>query len=447
MIASFNPNDIPRFEEANVDMHVLLFGLFVSLGTGLASGIFPALSATLVNTGQQLRHGGRAIVGTSWRARNVLITGQVALSVVLLAGAGLLIRSYLTVLGEDRGFSQSTLTMSVNLDDHIKNADQVRRELMDRIRALSGVEIAGSIDDLPLSTYEDKGFLEVEGYVSKLKETVSVRETGGEYFRAMGIPLTAGRYLQDSDIASAIPAAYPYTAVVSKSFARRYFPNRDALGHRLRINGSPWSRIVGVVGDVRHSSLEEAPEPIVYYQNGLADSIAVRTIGPPDPIIRSIRNAVGALAPEATLTDIQTMNAYIDEASAARRFQTMALTLFASVALLLTLVGLYGLLSYAVRQRTAEIGVRMAMGASRSTILGMIMTYGLKLTSTGLVIGICLALVLTRGMEKFLYGIHTADPTTFLIVPALIILAALIACIAPAWRAARIEPLRALRHQ
>jgi predicted permease len=376
-----------------------------------------------------------------------LITVQVALSVVLLTGAGLLIRSYLAVLGENRGFSQSTLTMSINLDGQIKNADQVRRELMDRIRALPGVEIAGSIDDLPLSTYEDKGFLEVEGYVSNVKETVSVRETGGEYFRAMQIPLAAGRYLQEGDIASAKPAAYPYIAVVSQSFARRYFPNRSAVGHRLRINGSPWSRIVGVVGDVRHSSLEKTPEPIVYYQNGLADSVAVRTIGPPDPIVRSIRNAVSALAPEATVTDIQTMNAYTDEASARRRFQTVALTLFASVALLLTLVGLYGLLSYAVRQRTAEIGIRMAMGASRGKVVGMIVAYGLKLTSTGLVIGICLALALTRGLASFLYGIHPADPTTFLIVPALIILAAFIACIAPAWRAARIEPLLALRHQ
>lgn len=445
-VARLNPGDIPRFEEATLDMRVLLFGLFVSVGTGLISGIFPAVTASLVDVGGLLRQGGRGVAGASWRARNALIVSEIALAVVLLTGAGLLIRSYRFVEGEDKGFAESTLTMSVLLDEPAKNADALRRELMDRIRAVPGVAAAGSIDDLPLSTFQDKGYIEVEGRPSRLKELASGRETGGEYFRAMQIPLLAGRYLDDNDIAAGA-AQWPKAVAVSESFARRYFPGRNAVGHRLRINGSPWSPIVGVVGDVRHSSLEEAPEPIVYCQNGLADSVAIRTVGAPEAIVRSIQGVVTGFHAGFTVADVQTMSRYVDQAAARRRFQTVALTSLAGVAVLLALVGLYGLLSYAVRQRTAEIGVRVAMGASRNAVIRMVALYGLKLASAGLAIGLCLALALTRAMASFVYGIRAADPLTFAAVPAFTIAVAVIACIAPSWKAASIDPVVALRQQ
>jgi predicted permease len=322
----------------------------------------------------------------------------------------------------------------------------VSRELMNRIQAVPGVLVTGSIDDLPLSTAEDKGSIEAEGYVSHLHQWTSVCVTAGEYFRAMQIPLIAGRYLNDSDI-PAPSTGWLKTVVVSKSFAKHYFPGRDAVGHRVRVNDSRWSTIVGVVGDVRNSSLEEAPPPTVYSQGGVADSVVVRTIGPPDAIIPSIRRAVSALNAGVTLTDIQTMNQYVDQASALRRFQTVALTSFAGAAVFLALVGFYGLLSYAVTQRTAEIGVRVAMGASPSAIVGMVVRYGLKLTSAGLAIGVCLGLALTRAVAGFLYGVRAVDPITFLAVPAFIIAVAVIACIVPAWRAACIDPVRALKQQ
>ncbi len=445
-VAKLNPGDIPRFEETTLDMRVLLFGLSVSIGTGLISGIFPAVSASLVNVGDLIRQGGRGIAGASWRARNALIVSEIALAVVLLTGAGLLIRSYLFVQGEDKGFAESTLTMSVLLDEPTKNADTLRRELMNRIRAVPGVQVAGSIDDLPLSKFQDKGYVELEGRPSRLKQLASGRATGGEYFRAMQIPLIAGRYLDDNDI-PASSAAWPKAVVVSDSFAKRYFPSENAVGHRLRINGSLWSPIVGVVGDVRHSTLEEAPEPIIYCQNGLADSVAIRTIGPPEVIVASIRRAVSDFNAGFTVTDVQTMNQYVDRAAARRRFQTVALTSFAGVAVLLALVGLYGLLSCAARQRTAEIGVRVTMGASRGAVIRMVALYGLKLASVGLMIGVCLAFALTRAMASFLYGVRAVDPLTFVAVPAFIIAVAVIACIAPAWKAACIDPVNALRHQ
>ena len=446
LVVKLNPGDIPRFEETAVDWRVLLFGLSVAAGTGFAAGILPAISASFVNVSELLRQGGRGTAGGSWSARNALVVAEISLAVVLLAGAGLLIRSYLVVQGEDKGFALSTLTMSITLEEQAQGADLFRRELMRRIQALPGVQAAGSVDDLPLGSNEDIGFLAVEGYTSKLKQWVRARGAAGEYFRAMQIPLIAGRYLNDGDIA-AKPFEMEHGVVVSESFAKRYFPGRNALGHRLGINRPARNTIVGIVGDVRHSSLEEAPEPIVYAQNGLADSVAIRTFGSPEAIVASIRKEVTAFGAGAAVTDVQTMSQYVDQAAARRRFQTVALTAFAGVAVFLTLVGLYGLIAYSVRQRTAEIGVRVALGATPGAMLRMIILAGLKLALAGLGIGVCQALVLARGMASFLYGIPAIDPVTFLAVPAFMIAVTLMACIAPAWRAARIDPVEALRQQ
>ena len=341
VVARLNPGDIPRFEETTLDTGVLLFGLAAAIGTGLIAGAIPAVSASVVSVGELLRQGGRGIARGSLRARNALIVSEVALAVVLLAGAGLLIRSYLAVQSEDKGFSPSTLTMSVVLDQQdAKLGTTASRELIERIQAIPGVQAVGAIGDLPLSGAEDKAVITVEGRVSHRQEYQSVREVGGEYFRAMQIPLIAGRYLTDRDMQPR-PNVMPPGVVVSKSFAARYFPGRDAVGRHLRIDGlewgSAWSTIVGVVGDVRHTSLEEAPEPIIYAQNGVADCVVVRTVGPPDAVIPSIRRVVNTLNSGVALEDIQTMHQYVDQAAARRRFQTVVLIAFAGIALLLAL--------------------------------------------------------------------------------------------------------------
>jgi predicted permease len=447
VIVKLNPRDIPRFEETTLDLRVLLFCSLASVATGFVAGLVPALSASVVDINAQLRQGGRGIAGGSLRVRNILIVAEVALSVVLLAGAGLMIRSYLFVQNEDKGFAASTLTMSIQLDPQTKESDRIRRELMDRIRVLPGVEIAGSIDDLPLSTAQDKGFLEVEGRVSARNELVSARTTAGEYFGAMQIPLIAGRYLKDSDISKKPNEWMPENVVVSKSFAERYFPNANGIGHRLRINESSWARIAGVVGDVRHSGLESAPEPTVYLQDGKVDTLVVRTAEAPDAVIRSVRQIIRAFDPAGVVTDIRTMRQYVDQAAARRRFQTIVLTSFAGIAVFLVLAGLVGLLSFAVQQRMAEISIRMVVGASRGSIVRMVILHGLKLTSAGVLIGISAAMTLTRLMTTFIYGVYAIDPLTFLTVPALIIIAAVIACGVPARKAAGIDPLNAWRCQ
>jgi predicted permease len=446
VVVKLNPGDIPRFEETVLDWRVLLFGLAVSIGTGFAAGILPAISASSVNVSGLLRQGGRGAAGGSWSARNALVVAEISLAVVLLAGAGLLIRSYLVVQGEDKGFAPSTLTMNVTLDEQTHGSDLFRRELMRHIQDLPGVQAAGSIDDLPLGSNEDIGFLVVEGYTSKLKQWVRARGTAGEYFPGMQIPLIAGRYLNDADIA-AKPFEMEESVVVSESFAKRYFPGRNALGRRLGINGPARSTIVGVVGDVRDSSLEEAPEPIVYAQNGLADTVVIRTFGSPESIVASVRKEVTAFGAGSTVTDIQTMSQYVDQAAARRRFQTVALTAFACIAVFLTLVGLHGLIAFAVRQRTAEIGVRMALGATPGAMIRMVILSGLKLTFAGLAIGVCSALALARGMATFIYGIPAIDPVTFLGVPAFMLAITFIASVFPAWKAAQIDPVDALRQQ
>ena len=445
-VVRLNPGDIPRFEETTLDTGVLLFGLSVSMATGLIAGIFPAISASRVNVGDLLRHGGRGVVGMPLFARNVLVVLQVAVAVVLLAGAGLFIRSYLRVQGEDKGFAASTLTLSVLHDASLGNADALLRDVMNRIRALPRVEAAGSVDDLPLSTFEDKGFLEVEGYASPQKRFVAVRETAGEYFRAMQIPLIEGRYLDDSDI-SPDPKKWPRTALVSESFARQYFPGRPAQGHRFRVNEEVWSTIVGVVGDVRHSGMEDLPEPIVYYQSGVADSVAIRTASAPGANVPLVRTAVQAASPGLRITDVQTMSRYVDQATARRRFQTVALVSFAAVAVFLALGGMCGLLSHVVLQRTGEIGIRMALGASRRAVIGMVVRYGLTLTSAGLALGLGISFTLTHVLASFLYGVRPFDPVTFIMVAALALAVAVMAAIAPALRAANVDPLTALRQQ
>jgi putative ABC transport system permease protein len=369
---------------------------------------------------------------------------QIAVAVVLLAAAGIFIRSYQRVLGEDKGFAGSTLTLSIFSD--LPHAEPLLLDLMNRIRVLPGVQAAGSIDDLPLSNYEDKGFLEVDGYTSAGNELVAVRETAGEYFQAMRIRLIEGRYLDDRDI-SFKGKQRPSTVEVSEGFAKHYFPGRSAVGHRLRVNGSNWSTIVGVVGDVRHSGMEATPEPIIYYQNAAADTVAIGTVGNPGAIIPLVRSAVSAVGNDLSVINIQTMNEYVDQATARRHFQTVTLACFAGAAVLLALVGFYGLVSYAVAQRTMEVGVRMALGAPRGAVLGMIVRYGLTLTFMGLIFGLGVSFALTRTLTSFLYGVSASDPVTFTLVPALTSAIAIAASLVPAWRAACVDPVSALRHQ
>ena len=452
ILARLDPGDIPRFEEVSVDGRVLLFALLISLGTGFVFGILPALASSRVRVSELLRQGGgRGIAGGSSRARHALIVTDVALAVVLLAGAGLLIRSYLNVQGQNKGFAPSTLTMRLAGDRQSLTGQRVAaltRSVIGQVASLPGVLAAGGTSALPLSHAESVSTFRVDGYPNRPNQSAAWRETAGDYFQAMQMRLIAGRFLNSGDI-PAQPSAVPPAVVVSESFARVFFPGGKAIGGRVQRGepGKVWSTVVGVVADVRHTNIEKSPQPTLYEPSWFADSLAIRTALPPEAVVSSIRNVVHGVDPAIALSDIQTMRQRTTEAASRRRFQTVLLAAFAGIAVFLALVGLYGLLSYAVRQRTTEIGVRMALGAGRGAVVGLVVRHGLMLTGAGLAIGLLAAGAVSRSIATLLYGVHAFDPVTFVAVPVFLLVAAFIACFVPAWKAARIDPISALRQQ
>jgi predicted permease len=326
---------------------------------------------------------------------------------------------------------------------------EMSRTAVERVAALPGVVSAGATNALPLSHHESTSTFRVEGYNNRPNQMAGWRQAAGDFFGAMQIPLIAGRYLASDDIASQ-PTPVPRAVVVNETFARVYFPGRSAVGGRLQRGapGGAWSTIVGVVADVRHSNLETPATPTIYEPSWSdASSLAIRTTLPPDAMISAVRHAVRESGLPFLLVNIQTMRERSSEAEARRRFQTVLLAAFAGIAVFLALVGLYGLLAYAVRQRTAEIGVRMAMGAQRSQVVGMVLWDGLMLTAAGLLIGLPAAGMAARWGASLLYGIHVLDPVTFVAAPVLMMAAAALACFLPAWKASRVDPVRSLRHQ
>ncbi|HZQ55656.1 MAG TPA: ABC transporter permease [Bryobacteraceae bacterium] len=455
ILGHINPGDIPRFGETSVDTQVLLVSLAVSIGTGLLFGILPALSASRVNIADLLKQGGsaRGVAGTSNRLRQALVTIQVALSVVLLVGAGLLIRSYLKLAGENPGFSSSSLTFSLPVDEHYRTPEQrgeLYQRLLEQVRRLPGVQAVGAASGIPLDHYESVSWFQVEGYSNKPSQTVNTRTVTPGYFNAIGISMKKGRAFGQYDV-----SARAGVVIVNQAFARTYFPGRDAIGGHIRfeLSNHPggWSTVVGVVNDVRHSSLEEAPRPAVFQPAwvGLNNHtmFAVRAAVPSGQLLRSLRSVLRRLDPALAFDDVHTMGERIWEADARRRFETFLLAAFAGLAVFLAAIGLYGLMSYSVRQRTSELGVRMALGATRPTLLLMVLREGIVLVGSGLVLGLATAFGLTRLIGSWLYGVAPTDPVTFLFVLVFLVLLTVCACLIPGCNATRVDPASALRYE
>jgi predicted permease len=414
--------------------------------------MLPAVSASRIHLALALQSGvTRSVVSAQSRGRNLLIIGEVALVLVLLTGAGVLLRSYQKLVEVQPGFATSTITFNVGLDARFSKPELRRgyfHRLLDAITAIPGVQSTGAITILPLSHAGSMTFLWVDGYRHNAPNTlIEDDEATPGYFNAMGTPLLAGRFFTPADRDNS-----PKVVIVNASFEKKYFSGQSAVGHRLRtgdVEKGPWATIVGVVADVHSESLEQAPQAQIYSpfwqdDNGGAN-IATRASLPPDALITSIQRTARSVDSTVAIANLQTMQQAVAASTARRRFQTTLLSIFASVALLLALIGLYGLLAYSVRQRIQEIGVRIALGASRSRVIGMVVRQGLRLVLAGLIVGLCAAFAGVRLLAGMLYGIRTYDPWTFIAAPLLVILAALIACCAPAWHAAHIEPMKALR--
>ena len=441
-----DPGNIPRLNQASLDIRVMLFTILVSLLTSVLAGILPALAVSRVSPGVVLAAGSSGnVAGVHGRSQSTLIVVEAALVVVLLACAGLLIRSYINVESVDTGFSPSTVTVNIGLDPRYSQPQQRRalfRNFIGKVAALPGVSAVGAVSYLPLSNSESLGYIWVDGFANSKDQMAEGRGVTPQYFAAMSIPLIAGRYFTEDDDSKA-----ERPIIINQRFAQLYFAHRNPLGGRIRQEDNQWSTIVGVVADVRHSSLEETPQPQMYgpsYDlNGAY--IAVRSLLPRSTVASELRSTLKSLDPGLPFGDVRTMGDLISEATARRRFQTSLLTVFAAIALLLALVGLYGLMAYSVSRRTRELGIRMALGAQRPDVMLLVIKRAALLLGLGVASGLACSWIATRAIKALLFGVGEHDPATILLVCILLAVCGLAAALIPARRAASIDPMQALR--
>jgi predicted permease len=460
-----NPGDIPRMVDASLDDRVLGLLAGTTLLTSVMFGVLPSFTATRINLAQFLKSSGlRGIVGHGTRVRKALAIAQVALVVVLLTGAGLLLRSYAKLLAVPTGFSPSTVAVNLQFSPHfievstnpLYSTAQKRRvffgEALDRLQHIHGVQAAGIVDALPLSHLEYLSPFEAQGYPNAKNQLVERRGVSPEYFSAMQIPLIEGQGFTDEDA-----PGHPVAVVVNEALAWKYIGTVDAVGHHVRTSSQgPWMTIVGVVSDVRNMSLETTAAPQMYtsfWQSDTDDApvngayITVRSVLPEETVVKEIRAVIKSLDPNLAIADVHTMSDLETEATARRRFQTTLLTVFAAIATLLALIGVYGLLAFSVRQRTGEIGIRMALGSTRTGVVNLVLREGLALLGVGLAIGLGASLAISRLVSGFLFGVPAIDPLTYTLVPFLLLVGTLAACLVPSLRAAAIDPMNALRHE
>jgi putative ABC transport system permease protein len=454
------PADFPRVADVGVDPRVLGFTLLVSCATGIVFGLAPALQFTKPDVHAALKESARGSTGDAraGRLRGLLIVSEVALSLVLLVGAGLLFRSFLHLQSVEPGFrTERVLTFRLTPSGSNFREDaqysNFYRDVAERVRAIPGVEAVGVINTLPLVKGPTTGF-RVEGRPPIRPDqmpSVNYRSVSSDYFRAAGIPVLRGRAPGESDT----PAS-PLVLAVNDSLARRDFPGEDPLGKRIsfgvRPDGSPlWFQIVGVVADVRSLELHSEPSPEIYtsyLQDPFAGmSYVVRSSVEPEGLAPAVREAVRGVDRAQPVAEVRTMDQLVGESVAGPRFNSLLLGVFAGLALALAAAGIYGVMSYTVTQRTHEIGIRIALGARARDVVGFVVRGGMALASAGVCVGLVAALALTRLAAGLLYGVSATDPLTFAAVSAVLLCVALLACLVPARRAARVDPMVALRHE
>jgi putative ABC transport system permease protein len=447
---------LPRTSEIHLDMRVLLFAFTVTAATALLAGLVPALQASRVDAAWALKEGGQSGIGRrTTRLRSALVVAEVSLALVLLVGAGLLLRSFGAVLRADVGFDAGQVfTASISLGGARYDDPPARatfwRDVQRRIADIPGVEAAGAANLLPLQGRTDRTF-RIEGWEAAPGEPqpdAEFRAITPGYLEALRIPLREGRGFTGSDDASA-----PLVVLVSRAFVHRYFPDGRALGRRIRWGGgeTPWRTVVGVVGDVRDLGLDVQPEPAYYapvMQFPMSQlSLAVRTRTDLQAVAATVRKAVEAVDASQPVYGDATMAQVIAASVAPRRFVLQMLAIFAAIALLLSAVGIYGVISYSVAQRTQEIGVRMAVGARPRDVLRLVMGQALRLAAAGVGLGLAAAIGLSRLLAGLLYGVSVRDPLTYAGIAILLGAVALAASAIPALRAARVDPMAALRTQ
>jgi putative ABC transport system permease protein len=449
---------MPGLDRIELDWRVLAFTLAsVILSTALF-GSSSALSAWRLALDQSLRSGGRgAGSGDSQRFRSVLVIAQVALALLLLVGTGLLSKSFLQLMNVKLGFhaehrTTATLTLPALQYRTIQQAAKLYDSVIDRVASIPGIQKVAVTDILPLSGNDNRSGAQLQGYDPRPGERISMnpRLVTPGYLETMGIPLHAGRMFSAADAADE-----RHVAVVSETTANRYWPNESALGKRFRftVEGAPWLEVVGVVGSVHNRAPDKEPTPDVYLpfrENQLRYvptrvTLVVKSRLDASPLALGMRQAIASVERSVSVADIRSLDSFVDDARGARRFILLIVSLFATAAMVLAAAGLYGLLSFVVGQRTGEIGVRMALGASRFQILCEVLTQGVRLARAGILIGLFASLALARLMSTLLFGVHPNDPYVLGAITCILLGVAVLATTVPAWRASKVEPLTALR--
>jgi putative ABC transport system permease protein len=457
-LATNIPVDLPRLEEVRVDGQAVLYAFLISVVTGALFGLWPAIRATKVELNETLKLGGRALTkGTgSGRLSGALIVVEVSLSVLLLVGAGLLLRSFVRVMNVDRGFkAENVLIADLSLSPtryiEITHRREFYRRLLEQVDSLPGVRASGIASAAPLAKETSVTVIIAEGapqVPAVERPLVDRRYVSPGYFKTMDIPLRQGRLFDESDHKQAV-------VILSEKIARRLWPGEDPIGKWIREGDStPVTKIVGVVGDIRSSALEKEPSSAMYlpyWQGDLLDlsgmALMVRTDVDSQSIAGVLRDEVHKLDAETPIAEMKTMERVVSESVSRRRFQMFIISVFAGVALLLAAIGIYGVVSYSVTERTNEIGIRLALGAERRDVFRLVLKQGMIPAVTGVFVGLVAAFALARLIRSLLFGVSATDPATLVVIALMLTIVALLACWIPARRATKVDPMIALRYQ
>jgi predicted permease len=461
-VKSFGPANFPRLQEVSLDLPVAAFCVGITLLTGLFFGLVPAIATGRENLAGSLKAGQR-IAGSQFspKLRNTFLIGQIALALVLVVAAGLLARTFYGLLNSDGGFQvERVLTFEISLPS-AKYPDpdrmsQLYHRALRTLQALPGVESAGMVHAVPMGGAPDATVIRIPGRTPKPNERpyANYMFASPGYFATVRTPLLRGREFMETDTLESMPVT-----IVNRAMADALWPGEDAIGKQVGVAQTkyPVRSVVGIVANVKQSSLREETAPqmyVPYSQNEIktwppmqTTQVALRTVADPAQMTASVREAMRSVDPDLPLAKIATLKALVGRSLTQSRFAMLLLAGFGALALVLAAIGIYGVISHSVTQRTHEIGIRIALGAERADVLGMVLSQSARLAGAGILIGLVAALAVTRTMSSFLFRVHPADPLTFGAVSVLLGLVALVACYVPARRATRVDPVIALRHQ
>lgn len=461
------PDGLATSTKLGLDLPVLGFTVLVTLLTAVIFGLAPAFQASRIDLNEALKQGGgrSGLNAGGNRLRSAMVVAEVALALVLLVGAGLLIQTFLNLRNQYSGLRPENVLTVKTVLSRSKYPQRAQRtafynDVLQRVKSLPGVVAAGYSTTVPLAIKGGTNGFSIEGrsveqaIAGGLSYDANHRQISADYFKTMGIPIKEGRAFNDGDNERSI-----YAAMVNETMAREYWPGENAIGKRIKLGDPgdpevPWMMIVGIAGDVRQMAVDEPVKPEMYfpYQQSIASfyspqDLAIRTSVEPLGLVATVSNAIHQVDPEQPISNIRTMDQILGEETSSRELGMTLLSIFAGLALLLATLGIYGVLAYFVVQHTQEIGVRMALGAQRKNILGLVLKKGMALTFLGVGIGLAMAFALTRLMASLLYGVGTTDPLTYAMIAGLLTAVAFLACYLPARRATKVDPMVALTYE